>query len=111
MDTQHFKEKLEKELQTIEGELKNLGRLDTSGKKNNWEAVEPESEIDSADEGDVADVIGSYENTNSVVENLEVQLKEVKSALEKIKNGTYGKCEVSGEPIEADRLEANPAAR
>ena len=52
-----------------------------------------------------------FENKNSEVEQLEVQLREVKGALEKIENGTYGKCEVCGEDIEVDRLTANPSAK
>ena len=32
-------------------------------------------------------------------------------ALQKIKAGAYGVCEISGEPIEVERLAANPAAR
>ena len=28
-----------------------------------------------------------------------------------IEKGTYGICEISGQPIEAERLKANPAAR
>ena len=31
--------------------------------------------------------------------------------LKKIEAGTFGVCEISGEPIEEDRLDANPAAR
>ncbi|MEK7091498.1 MAG: TraR/DksA C4-type zinc finger protein [Patescibacteria group bacterium] len=32
-------------------------------------------------------------------------------ALAKIDAGNYGLCEISQEPIELDRLEANPSAR
>jgi RNA polymerase-binding transcription factor DksA len=45
---------------------------------------------------------------------LEVRYNEIKSALKKIEEsapGAYGLCEVGGEQIEEDRLEANPAAR
>ena|SRR5690625_1103445 len=41
----------------------------------------------------------------------EDKLKEVKDALSKIKNGTYGVSEKSGEPIPIERLEAQPTAR
>ncbi len=34
----------------------------------------------------------------------------VENALSRIENGTYGECEVCGEPIEAQRLEALPYA-
>ena len=38
-------------------------------------------------------------------------LNEIRAALKKIKEGTYGICEESGETIEAKRLLANPLAR
>ena len=38
-------------------------------------------------------------------------LNEVEEAIQRIKRGTYGTCEVTGEPIAAERLEAVPFAR
>ncbi len=38
-------------------------------------------------------------------------LREIEAALERIENGTYGICEVTGEPIHRARLEAIPTAR
>lgn len=38
-------------------------------------------------------------------------LTEIRAALQKIKEGTYGICEESGETIEHNRLLANPLAR
>jgi RNA polymerase-binding transcription factor DksA len=38
-------------------------------------------------------------------------LYEIEHALSRIKNGGYGICELTGEPIEPDRLEAIPWAR
>lgn len=38
-------------------------------------------------------------------------LAEIRAALKKIKDGTYGICEESGETIESNRLLANPLAR
>ncbi len=37
-------------------------------------------------------------------------LAQIQAALERIENGTYGRCIVDGEPIEASRLEAVPWA-
>jgi hypothetical protein len=37
--------------------------------------------------------------------------KEVQDALNRIRNGTYGICEITGDPIAAERLEAVPFAR
>ena len=36
------------------------------------------------------------------------RLKEVREALERIQNGTYGRCVVDGKPIDEKRLEAMP---
>jgi RNA polymerase-binding transcription factor DksA len=38
-------------------------------------------------------------------------LYEIDEALNRIRNGIYGKCEVTGKPIEATRLEAIPWTR
>jgi DnaK suppressor protein len=38
-------------------------------------------------------------------------LYEIEEALNRIRNGTYGICEVTGQPIEQERLEAIPWAR
>ena len=110
LDIEHFKKLLEDELKTLEDELKTLGRKNPSNKED-WEAVEPDMNTDSADEEDVAGGIEEYEKNTAILKQLEIQLGEVKSALEKISNGTYGVCEVSGEKIELDRLEADPSAR
>jgi RNA polymerase-binding transcription factor DksA len=108
MNTQHFKELLEKELATLENELSTVGRKNPDS-KDDWEATESE-DIDTAEDAEVANSIETFENNKGLVAQLEVQLNNVQKALEKIKDGTYGKCEVCGEPIEQDRLEANPSA-
>lgn len=38
-------------------------------------------------------------------------LKEIEAAIRRIHNGTYGTCEITGEPIAAERLEAVPFTR
>lgn len=46
------------------------------------------------------------------LEEIEIkELEEVNIALDKIEKGTYGICEVSGKPIEENRLRAIPFAR
>ena len=42
--------------------------------------------------------------------NLDAKLKDVERALEKLDEGTYGTCDVCGEPIAGERLEAIPWA-
>jgi RNA polymerase-binding transcription factor DksA len=46
-----------------------------------------------------------------MTDTLEKRLADVENALNKIDGGSYGICEVCGNKIEEDRLEANPAAR
>lgn len=111
IDTNYFKTKLEAELALVETELRDVGQKNPNT-KGDWEATPPkEFETDNADENETADKIEEYEENAAVLKELETKYNDIKSALDKIVGGTYGICEVSGEPIEADRLEANPAAR
>jgi YteA family regulatory protein len=43
--------------------------------------------------------------------HLEEELSDIKASLQKIANGTYGICEVTGKQIPAERLDALPTAR
>jgi RNA polymerase-binding transcription factor DksA len=47
----------------------------------------------------------------AILEALEVDLAEIEAALQRLDEGTYGVDEVTGEPIDPERLEALPAAR
>ncbi|HEX8973513.1 TraR/DksA family transcriptional regulator [Oryzihumus sp.] len=46
----------------------------------------------------------------AVHDQLQVTLADVTRALEKLDEGSYGRCDVCGEPIGQDRLEALPWA-
>ncbi|MBN1006844.1 TraR/DksA family transcriptional regulator [Amphritea pacifica] len=46
----------------------------------------------------------------SHIKQLEEEIRECQSALQRIENGGYGCCEKCGEEIELNRLMANPAA-
>lgn len=109
IDTNHFKEKLEKELQVLEGELKSVGRKNPSN-PSDWEATPRKMDVLASDEGDVADNIEAYEDNAGILKQLEIRYNEVKSALERIESGKFGICKVDGGEIEAERLEANTAA-
>jgi RNA polymerase-binding transcription factor DksA len=109
IDIQHFKTLLENEKKILEKDLGEIGRKnDTSGVV--WDSALRADE-GTTDRDDVASSIESFDNNESAILVLETQLHEVNHALEKIEKGTYGICEVSGEQIEIDRLEANPSAR
>ncbi len=110
LDTKHFKEKLEKELNLVEGELKGLGRINPTN-PNDWEAMPPAMDIQRADPNEVADQIEEYEENTGILKELEIRYNDIKAALKRIEEGTYGICEVHGGKIEVERLEANPSAR
>lgn len=110
INTEHFKEMLEAELKTLDAELETVGRKNPSNPLD-WEAKEGDMNTDTAEEAEIAEGIEQYENNSAILKQLETRYNEVKDALAKIDMGTYGICEISGLPIEEDRLEANPAAR
>ncbi len=109
-DIQHFKEKLLKEKSLLEGELQSVGKVNPNN-PNDWSATTTDIETDSADDNEVADKFEELEENEAIIGKLEPQYMEVKAALDRIEKGKYGICEISGELIEKDRLEANPSAR
>ncbi|MEK7184875.1 MAG: TraR/DksA C4-type zinc finger protein [Patescibacteria group bacterium] len=109
-DILYFKEKLLKEKALLESELANIGKVNPNN-PNDWSATTNDIETDSADENEVADRFEELEENEVVISKLEPQYLEVKNALDRIETLKYGICEVSGEEIERDRLEANPSAR
>ena len=60
---------------------------------------------------DAASDTAEREKDLGILEQLERELAELQSALERIDNGTYGMDENTGEPIDPARLEALPTAR
>lgn len=61
--------------------------------------------------GDVGTETFEREKAMAIVERLEGELEDVKRALRRLDEGTYGTCEACGRPIPAERLEASPGAR
>lgn len=110
MNTENFKSRLEAELKVVEKELDELG---LKVAKDDWEATGDTLDVTTpmADSNEAADQLEEFSERQGQTAALEAQHKEVKDALARIEAGTYGKCEVSGEDIEEDRLEANPSAR
>jgi len=108
IDTAKYEKILKAELETLETELKSVGHvnLDNPG---DWEPDAKEVDVNASDEADIADNINAYESNTALLKQFEVQYNDVKRALERIKKGTYGFCEVCKKPIEAKKLNANPA--
>jgi RNA polymerase-binding transcription factor DksA len=109
MDTAPIRVTLETELTKLTRELAAIAVYDRA--TDNWEALPVGTESPEPDETDEADVVEEWNERRATVSVLEIEYHNVKRALSKIDNGTYGICEVSGEPIEEERLLANPTAR
>jgi len=106
----YFKNKLLEEKVLLEKELSSVGRVN-SNNPNDWEGKQDELNIQEADRNESADRIEDYETNSAIEVELENRLLEINDALKRIENNSYGVCEIGGEKIEKDRLEANPAAK
>ncbi|MBI2038826.1 MAG: TraR/DksA C4-type zinc finger protein [Candidatus Niyogibacteria bacterium] len=109
MDIEHFRKKLEEEKARLETQLKSVGQTHP-GTPDDWEPQRPEFNAQTSDENEMADVFEEFQTDASIEVALETQLNEVKAALKRIDEGTFGKCIEDGKPIDPERLEANPAA-
>lgn len=109
---EQFRDALLEEKATLEAELAVSGMKDPV--TGDWGAsLEAVSENDTPDPVDAADRDEAFAISSSTLGELEMRLQDITNALDKIdrNDGTYGICEISGDPIELDRLVANPAAR
>jgi RNA polymerase-binding protein DksA len=48
-------------------------------------------------------------STTATARSIAASIREIDTAIARFENGNYGVCEVCGEPIPAERLEARPA--
>ena len=110
MNTEHFKEKLEEERALI---TKELGEIAVEGENGLWSPKDPHMDVmpPQAEPNEAADKLEELDERGEEVTTLSARLSDVTNALANIEQGTYGICEVGGEEIEEERLEANPAAR
>jgi RNA polymerase-binding transcription factor DksA len=110
MEYAPFKKKLEDEKARLESELGTISQKNPQNPAD-WEPGTPNAGESRADPLDVAERTTEFDTNASIVADLETRYNDVRAALERIEQGTYGICEVSGEPIEHERLTADPAAR
>ena len=81
--------------------------------KSNNEALYNGSLDDNSVSADIVDQASSYTDKNVEMKAINRQIKlisKIYSALKKIKDGTYGFCEETAEPIGLKRLMASPVA-
>ena len=73
-------------------------------------AKREDNDTDRADDLETAEDMEELEENESMVAKLEMRLHALRHAMELVKKGSYGICEVCKKPIEAGRLQANIAA-
>lgn len=118
-DSQKFKTTLnEAELAYYEALI--LGKMEEAQKELDYLNSTLE-DIRSSDDDDASSIdhhmsdMGSIEEsvdlTNRLIQRNIKFIKELERALDRIKNGTYGICRATGQPIEKGRLEFAPHTR
>jgi RNA polymerase-binding transcription factor DksA len=108
-DTTSMKATLEAERAQLLTDLRTIAVHDPA--TGDWEAIPDTSEMGEVDENTEADVIEAWNERRATVAALEITLRDIELALEKLTVGTYGTCEICGRSIESDRLEVLPSAR
>ena len=81
--------------------------------KSNSQVLYNGGSDDNSTSADVVDQASSYTEKNVEMKTINRQIKlisKIDSAIKKIKDGTYGYCEETGEPIGIKRLIARPIA-
>jgi DnaK suppressor protein len=108
-----LKEKLEVQQKEISEQLSRFAKKDDN-LKNDWDTKYPKrggGATGSSALEEAADDVEEYANMLPVEHSLELRLRDIKIALEKIKKGTYGKCENCDKKIDEERLKIYPEAR
>ena len=105
-----YRSRLEQLKNEVTAELKAIG-IHNPNNPADWIAVPDGDALEQADVDLVADAVEEWDERASLVATLERHYNDIERALRKIENGTFGICEISGAPIEEDRLDANPTAR
>ena len=81
--------------------------------KSNSQALYSSDLVDSVASADIIDQASSYTEKNVEIRTVNRQIKlisKIDAALKRLKDGTYGFCEETGEPIGLKRLIARPIA-
>ncbi len=111
-----LKTALEKERELLISELKTIATPDPN-LKDDWNVKHEEwgeDQITSEEELETGESVNESDEdmkNKALSDHLELRLKEVNDALKRVKDGTYGICDVCQKPIPLERLKANPAAK
>lgn len=105
---EHFKVKLSVEKNRV---LEEMTDLQKSSLKTSISDASGENSRYSYHLGDVASLSYGREFDMGLSERQQKYLEQIDEALERIENGTYGICKVTGELISIERLEEVPVAK
>ena len=96
---------------TVDQFKRRLSELDTtlSARVSNQRQAAREQLLDSTGDAGDAGLSDESESEDYTEAELDaIKLQQVRDALRRIDDGTFGRCVVDGEPIETKRLEASP---
>jgi DnaK suppressor protein len=107
-----LKEILEKQKKALETLLESFAKKDKKT-ADDWDTRFPSwnGEVGSGALEKAADQVEEYSTLLPIEHNLELKLRDINLALEKIKKGKYGTCEKCGKKIDIKRLKISPEAR
>lgn len=105
LDIDHYRQLLLEAMAKLEEEREYLRKTNSDMDGNLPEDAEGEE-----DTADLASSLMDKEMDLSVEEDIEENMSAIEHALKKMEDGTYGICDVSGQPIPKSRLEYIPWA-
>ncbi len=106
----YFQERLEKEKNDLIEDLEKVGKRNPDA-PGDWEVKAEDLNVETADKNELADSFEELQGRVAMEGRLEDRLLFAEQAIERIKDGTYGFCQICKKSIEEKRLEAYPAAR
>lgn len=106
LDLHRYREMLEKEQQRM---LRQIRTIDSGQDQDMSETLSELSDYDDHP-ADIATETFEREKDRALRENARETIERVEAALQKMENGTYGLCDICGQPIPAGRLDAVPYA-
>jgi DnaK suppressor protein len=107
-ELEHFKARLKTEKNRV---LEEMDGLQQENLKTSISDAAGENSRYTFHLGDVASLSYGREFSMGLAERQQKYLEEIDEALERINEGTYGICKVTGELIPAERLEEVPVAK
>jgi DnaK suppressor protein len=105
---EHFRKKLLAEKQRV---LEEMGEITANTLKKSISDEAGENSRYSYHMGDVASLSYGREFSMGLAERQQQYLEQIDDALQRIEEGTYGICKVTGESIPVERLEEVPVAK